>query len=723
MKKRLTAMLLSLCMMLTLLPASAFAAGNGDAQTKSGGVETYDLYIAGTQVTSENADDILGDGTVSFNPDTSTLTLDNATIEADNDTMGIRSNNFSEGITIQLNGYNQILTEEGRGIYGSFSDFIIKGTQTDTLKIESDGACIQVDNSNLTIDGCIIDATSFSWEGIMVYGNTQHGKLNIQNGADLTINCQALAVLGESKLDIQDSHIMATTNGAQSNTLNSSGDMLISNSTITATGTSEEAYPSIYAYGDIFIEKGSDVTAESKGLRGIYTDSSLFITDSSVTATGSAGAGIFAVNTLTLDHAKVTASGNPTERAIIAYQCDVTASDVTAKGGIRLFNPLTGTYDGISLNITPADDTLTELKVDATNVGGSASTHFSGDSISPYDSAVNLSESEIRKLSRYKYVHIGEHIHTGGTATCQAKAICKDCGREYGEKDPDHHVWNDTFTVEQAPSCTENGYQSIHCQYCSDTKDGQEIKALGHSFTHYEYNNNATYAANGTETAKCDRCAATDTREKAGTMLTKQDLQQNTLALYKKSGLTWKKNNLLIRWAQVKNADGYDIFATECTKSFGKKSLIKTVSANKKKAVIKKIKGKKLDTRKNYKVKIQAFRIINGEKQYLTSPITFHTAGKKSPRYTNAKSIKLKNKKLVLKAGKKQKLSASIVKENAGKQLLPQSHAPYLRYQSSNPAIAKVNGKGILKAKKKGTCTIYVYAQNGISKKMKITVR
>ena len=95
---------------------------------------------------------------------------------------------------------------------------------------------------------------------------------------------------------------------------------------------------------------------------------------------------------------------------------------------------------------------------------------------------------------------------------------------------------------------------------------------------------------------------------------------------------------------------------------------------------------------------IRAFRIVNGEKQYITNPITFYTAGKKNQRYTNTRSIKLKNKKRVLKSGKKQKLSASIVKENAGKDLLPKSRAPYLRYESSNPTIATVNGKGILKA-------------------------
>ena len=44
----------------------------------------YDLWIAGTQVTSENCNDISNfdgvSGRVRYNPDTNTLTLDNATI-------------------------------------------------------------------------------------------------------------------------------------------------------------------------------------------------------------------------------------------------------------------------------------------------------------------------------------------------------------------------------------------------------------------------------------------------------------------------------------------------------------------------------------------------------------------------------------------------------------------------------------------------------------------
>lgn len=37
--------------------------------------------------------------------------------------------------------------------------------------------------------------------------------------------------------------------------------------------------------------------------------------------------------------------------------------------------------------------------------------------------------------------------------------------------------------------------------------------------------------------------------------------------------------------------------------------------------------------------------------------------------------------------------------------------------------LAAVSKNGVIKAKKKGTCTFYAIAQNGVSKKMKVTVK
>ena len=60
------------------------------------------------------------------------------------------------------------------------------------------------------------------------------------------------------------------------------------------------------------------------------------------------------------------------------------------------------------------------------------------------------------------------------------------------------------------------------------------------------------------------------------------------------------------------------------------------------------------------------------------------------------------------------------VKQAAGAKL--KKHAG-IRYESSNPAVASVSSKGKIKGLKKGKVVIYAFAQNGINKKVKITVK
>ncbi len=48
-------------------------------------------------------------------------------------------------------------------------------------------------------------------------------------------------------------------------------------------------------------------------------------------------------------------------------------------------------------------------------------------------------------------------------------------------------------------------------------------------------------------------------------------------------------------------------------------------------------------------------------------------------------------------------------------------HSP-IKFETTNSKVAIVNKNGVIKAKKIGNCTIYVYAQNGMYKKIKVTV-
>ncbi len=80
------------------------------------------------------------------------------------------------------------------------------------------------------------------------------------------------------------------------------------------------------------------------------------------------------------------------------------------------------------------------------------------------------------------------------------------------------HEYGSWRIVEEA-TCTENGTDERVCAICQ-VKDERETPVLGHSFTNYVSNNDASCDKLETETARCDRCYfETDTRSIAGTKL------------------------------------------------------------------------------------------------------------------------------------------------------------------------------------------------------------
>ena len=106
-------------------------------------------------------------------------------------------------------------------------------------------------------------------------------------------------------------------------------------------------------------------------------------------------------------------------------------------------------------------------------------------------------------------------------ANCVSPAVCGGCGKLYGKPDPNNHQPETDTAV--APTCTQTGLtEGSHCtrEGCGKTiVEQQVVKALGHTFENYTSNNNATCTQDSTETGKCSRCDATDTRAVADTAL------------------------------------------------------------------------------------------------------------------------------------------------------------------------------------------------------------
>lgn len=198
---------------------------------------------------------------------------------------------------------------------------------------------------------------------------------------------------------------------------------------------------------------------------------------------------------------------------------------------------------------------------------------------------------------------------------------------------------------------------------------------------------------------------------------------KNTFSLNAGLKVSQIGNKINISWGKVQGAKGYDVYVQYCGKSFNAKSLNQVKSGNKTKITVKKVNGKKLNLKKNYKIYVVAYTYQGKKKVNLAKSIAAHIVGRKNTKETNVKAIRLNKSKFTLKTGRTAVIKGKTILVNAKKKPLSDEHAKTFRYASSNKKIATVSKNGKIKAVAKGKCTIYVYARNGYTKKVQVTVK
>lgn len=134
---------------------------------------------------------------------------------------------------------------------------------------------------------------------------------------------------------------------------------------------------------------------------------------------------------------------------------------------------------------------------------------------------------------------------------------------------------------------------------------------------------------------------------------------------------------------------------------------------------VKKVFGKKLKKGTYYKFFVVAFDAA-GHKLASSKTVHVATSGGKAGNYKSVKLTNVKKNKLTLKKGKSFQIRAKQIVQS--KKLKVSNHRK-LAYESSNTKVAKVSGKGKIKAVSKGKCTIYVYSQSGVFAKIKVIVK
>ena len=287
MKKKLFAILLSIVMVAGLLPATVLAAEP----------TVYDIWVDGVQVTSENKDNLCS-GTVSYDPTTHTLSLNNATL--DNDTMsgyGIKTS-IPSTLKIRLTGTNSITRtypNGGVGIDLNFSNSVeITGDGTLVINVIgenydgiSTGADVKISDKarviinskgGLGIAGRMVEIDGATVDSTGLYAGIDAHRLKIVNGADVTLKAtqdkrNGAFIRKDNEGNGGDIELAASKVKATSYypALFAQGNLTVNGGEVNCTSTADGA---IWAKGNILIKGGAKVTTDGKfpmGCNGTFT--------------------------------------------------------------------------------------------------------------------------------------------------------------------------------------------------------------------------------------------------------------------------------------------------------------------------------------------------------------------------------------------------------------------------------------------------------------------
>ena len=227
-------------------------------------------------------------------------------------------------------------------------------------------------------------------------------------------------------------------------------------------------------------------------------------------------------------------------------------------------------------------------------------------------------------------------------------------------------------------------------------------------------NGTTSGATSDTEQAQKEQAQAKTTAvEETQKTITSANTDKGDVAGSKFAALKVKakegNKSVKLSWSRVNGADGYIIYGAPCGK---KMERIKELTASKKAYTVRKLlKGR------YYKYMVVAYKNIYGEKRVIETSVSVHVATK-GGKYGNPTAVTYGKSKVSVKTGKTFTLKAGLKTKTKVK-----THIAKFRYESTDPSIATVNKKGKIKGIRKGTCTIYVYAQNGLYKKVKVTVK
>ena len=413
MKKRLLSVLLLVCMVLTLLPTAALAGDMHEHEALPAAAHTH-CFCGG----SVNAGDHTSHKDVTY--------------KAWNGTSGISYTNNTAYVyltnNITLNSFLSL--QLGKTLYLCLNGYTLNLEGSSYIWIGSKGAALYLCDCSAektgTVSGgsnyCVsVDDNISSNAAFNMYGGTlRDGKKSHGGGVDVhagTMNMYG-GTITENTATSDGGGIFVNTSGA------------------------------LNLYGGT-ITKNTVKTNEARHGGGVYVESNFKTGAGTISISGSP---VITGNTRVYTDASTGAQTTSTENLYLSYGFYNSGKFPTITLGT-----LTG---GASIGIS------TGLCVFSTASETDYSEHFISD-----DAGRHVKYNAEKKL---ELVEGAAHVHSGGTADCQHKAVCDICKTEYGSLG-DHSFTAETADdqyLKSAASCTEKAVYYKSCTVCGMSSEG-----------------------------------------------------------------------------------------------------------------------------------------------------------------------------------------------------------------------------------------------------------
>ena len=260
--RKLIGLAAALAFAMVMLPASAFA-----------DTTQYDLFVNGEQFTSEKLTIQCGDGTATYDPETQTLALNNASITNVVDYGGIASK-LAGNLAISLQGANYITFDDNTGIKAS-GNVEIQGPGSLTINVAGetmDGISVTGD---VSVRGTSLAVNAPGGIGIASDGTVSFDNAQVKSAALYAgIDAINLIIENGSVVDISATEDRCNAAFISARGGATGGNIRISNSNVVA----KSAFPGLFA-GDNLAISGASVQSTSTAAAALWARGDLIISE------------------------------------------------------------------------------------------------------------------------------------------------------------------------------------------------------------------------------------------------------------------------------------------------------------------------------------------------------------------------------------------------------------------------------------------------------------